>query len=153
MKAITLWQPWASLIADKRKRHETRSWCPPRTLKGEVMLIHAGKTVDKSYAKWFGYVDAEGAITCPTGCFVATARLYAVCQVQQQIIGADGDELAICNDAYNPHRKGIEIPVDDYGNFAPGRFLWEFIDVSPIVPPTPARGRQKIWDVGIGVRS
>jgi hypothetical protein len=26
MKAITLWQPWASLIAIGAKKYETRSW-------------------------------------------------------------------------------------------------------------------------------
>lgn len=26
MKAITIWQPWASLAAIKKKRYETRSW-------------------------------------------------------------------------------------------------------------------------------
>jgi len=40
MRAITLYQPWATWIADGDKRYETRSW---RTdYRGEI-LIHAGK--------------------------------------------------------------------------------------------------------------
>ena len=32
MKALTLHQPWASLIAHGVKTIETRSWAPPRSL-------------------------------------------------------------------------------------------------------------------------
>ena len=30
MKAISLWQPWASLVAEGVKTIETRSWAPPK---------------------------------------------------------------------------------------------------------------------------
>lgn len=41
-RAITLYQPWASLIALGVKNIETRSWPPPKTLIGERLLIHVG---------------------------------------------------------------------------------------------------------------
>ena len=50
MKALTLHQPWASLIADGRKTIETRSWPPPRTLVGERIAIHAGRQIGKPVA-------------------------------------------------------------------------------------------------------
>ena len=40
MKAITIWQPWASLLASGRKRYETRSWAT--TYRGPI-AIHAAK--------------------------------------------------------------------------------------------------------------
>ena len=41
MKAITVWQPWAQLLAEGKKHDETRSW---RTnYRGEI-LIHAAKS-------------------------------------------------------------------------------------------------------------
>ena len=41
MKAITVWQPWATLLGTGQKHNETRSW---RTnYRGEI-LIHAAKT-------------------------------------------------------------------------------------------------------------
>jgi hypothetical protein len=40
MKAITLWQPWATLLAVGCKHMETRSW--PTKYRGEI-LIHASK--------------------------------------------------------------------------------------------------------------
>ena len=47
MKAITLWQPWASMVAMGLKQNETRSWAPPKALIGERIAIHAAKRVPK----------------------------------------------------------------------------------------------------------
>lgn len=41
MKAITLWQPWASLVAEGVKTIETRSWAAPAGLIGQTIGIHA----------------------------------------------------------------------------------------------------------------
>ena len=43
--AITLHQPWASLIALGIKTVETRSWLAPERLLGQTVAIHAGKRV------------------------------------------------------------------------------------------------------------
>lgn len=50
MKAITLHQPWATLVALGVKTIETRSWAPPKALIGERLLIHAG--ADR---QWLGH--------------------------------------------------------------------------------------------------
>ncbi|MCB1462115.1 MAG: ASCH domain-containing protein [Nitratireductor sp.] len=50
MKAISLWQPWASLIAAGVKPYETRHWSPPRELIGQRIAIHAAKRVDRDAA-------------------------------------------------------------------------------------------------------
>lgn len=42
MKALTIWQPWATLIMIGAKPYEFRSWKPPRSLIGERLAIHAG---------------------------------------------------------------------------------------------------------------
>ena len=67
MKALTLYQPWASLIAVGAKTIETRGYRPPSTLKlGERFAIHAGKTrvpvgrapelYEPMAAKWGGHM-------------------------------------------------------------------------------------------------
>jgi hypothetical protein len=44
MRALSLWQPWASLWCSKRKVHETRQWrCSHRGW----LLIHAAKRFEK----------------------------------------------------------------------------------------------------------
>ena len=44
MRAVSLWQPWASLIADGRKKVETRHW--PMHYRGPL-AIHATQRVEK----------------------------------------------------------------------------------------------------------
>src|SRR5574344_473786 len=48
MKVLTIKQPWATLIMQKDKRFEFRSW--QTKYRGEL-LIHAGKSVDKEAMK------------------------------------------------------------------------------------------------------
>src|ERR1700731_1099317 len=42
MKAITIWQPWASLIMIGAKPHEFRGYPAPRFVRGQRIVIHAG---------------------------------------------------------------------------------------------------------------
>ena len=48
MKALTIKQPWATLIMQGNKRFEFRGW---KTKYREDLLIHAGKSIDKYLAK------------------------------------------------------------------------------------------------------
>ena len=50
MKVLTIKQPWASLIINKYKRYEFRSW--KTNYRGKI-LIHAGVSLDKESAKRF----------------------------------------------------------------------------------------------------
>lgn len=42
MKALTIWQPWASLIMAGVKPYEFRSWPAPKYVRGKRSAIHAG---------------------------------------------------------------------------------------------------------------
>lgn len=60
MKAITIQQPWISLILDGHKTDELRSW---RTNHRGILLLHAAKRADPKLLGEFGYHDApRGAI-------------------------------------------------------------------------------------------
>ena len=50
MKVLTIKQPWATLIMQKNKRFEFRSW--KTNYRGDV-LIHAGKGIDKEAVERF----------------------------------------------------------------------------------------------------
>lgn len=68
MKAITIKQPFASLIAAGLKEYEFRTW--KTNYRGEI-LIHAGKGIDKDAMKRFESLKLE----YPTGCIIAKAKL------------------------------------------------------------------------------
>lgn len=56
MKALTLLNPWASLIAYRSKRVENRTWKPPQTIIGQRIAIHAGKGNDPNVDEWLAQV-------------------------------------------------------------------------------------------------
>ncbi len=59
MKAITIRQPWATLIMQGVKRYEFRSW--KTNYRGEV-LIHAGKGIDKEAVERLSKYLPEGEL-------------------------------------------------------------------------------------------
>lgn len=49
VRALTVKQPWASLIASGIKQVENRSYPVPKTVRGQRVAIHAGKGFDSKY--------------------------------------------------------------------------------------------------------
>lgn len=73
MKALTIRQPWASLIALGVKRIETRSWRAPHALIGKTIAIHAGA----SPAAW-NALDAPSLMSDRTAITAVLAALPGV---------------------------------------------------------------------------
>ena len=102
MKAITLHQPWASLIAHGVKTIETRSWAPPRRLIGQRIAIHAGKTMVVSgrlhTATLSAILELYGigwGDRIPLGAVVATALLIDARQVAVERAGESPGRVAV----------------------------------------------------------
>ena len=75
MKALTICQPYAELIARGEKPIENRTW--PTSYRG-LLFIHAGKSLD-----WLGPEDGANYPGMAFGAFVATARLVDCVRVEQ----------------------------------------------------------------------
>ena len=92
MRALTVWQPWASLIAHGFKRYEFRRWRAPERFVGERIAIHAGSrkpTTDDIWSILDGIgggefslgedvrelIETTGLLDYPLGAIVATAVL------------------------------------------------------------------------------
>lgn len=150
IKVISLWQPWATLMAAGYKRIETRSW-PPRGLKsGQLVAIHAAKRwtederdicIDDPYFRRYltlaqrrGLWDFERP---PLGCVVAVARY-------QEAISTDAINTVNLPGAYQPQLV-ISYREDAFGNYGPDRYGWVFSEVRPL-EPIPLRGMQGIFD-------
>jgi hypothetical protein len=140
MKAISLWQPWASFIAIGVKPFETRDWAPPLWLIGQRIAIHAAKkAVEPDDREW---ARLAGASELPLGAIVCTAVLAGAYQC-----GANLKEKPWhCRVA---ERRGLATPeratikVDEFGDYDPGRWAWWLTDIEPAIP---ARGSQGLWD-------
>ena len=135
MKCISLWQPWASLIAIGAKRIETRSW--PISYRGPL-LIHAAKKWDKELAHlcwrepFRSYLHPHGLLErMPRGVIVCRCELHGCVQVS---------ELA---------RTIPDEPERSFGDYSEGRFAWLLRDAEPFEKPVPYRGMQGLFDVPI----
>ena len=170
MKALTLHEPYASLIASGRKRFETRGWPPPRGLIGERIAIHAAKhrgptvraAIEQHYPGFrvtcplpratdaLHAAHADGRILrFPLGRIIATARLVEASQVIEEAIddGSAAAGFARVRSLDVPLRKWA--PTDAYGDYRLGRWLWWLEGVRLLPTPRWATGRQGLWDCAI----
>src|SRR5579864_5186030 len=148
MKAITLTQPWATLVAEGVKRIETRSWST--SYRGPI-AIHAAKGWTASDRAFTLELVRRGLLRDhtdflaypPRGSVVAVANLVDVFRTEH------------CDDAapswwYRPAaiptRLFIPPREREVGDFAPGRFAWLLADVEALEQPRPARGALGLWE-------
>lgn len=128
--AITVYQPWASLIAYGFKEFETRHWQPPRKHIDQLIAIHAGKLWTDREQRWLKVYKQMfpeiGDMPAPLGCIVAMCRLTEV--VPSELLA----------ETVNRREKAT-------GNFEPGRFGWRLEVVKRADPPIAAQGKQGIW--------
>lgn len=144
MKAITIHQPWATLIAIGEKRFETRGWA---TSYRGPLAIHAGKKVDRDICMQepFRSVLAEHGYTAdnlPTGAVVAVAELSECFKVFRDVLGG----VVVLH----AERRKIHFSTLDkefsFGWFNSGRYAWGLDDVSRLPDPIPAKGQQGLWN-------
>lgn len=153
MKALTIWQPWATLIAFDAKPYEFRGWKAPKSLIGQRIAIHAGARpvkhkevasilealeesgdmnpgMIKEHAKVLLQSVLEGKYHLPHSCIVCTAVL--------------GEPVSARNLVENSSPVSNDSDREEHFNFA-----WPLTDIQPIIPPTPARGKQGFWNTNL----
>lgn len=163
MRAISLWQPWASAVALGSKRIETRHWAT--TYRGPL-AIHAAQRCVKSELyyyqcqwNWQGalrklrnppttpeqvkYGDKDWHLILPFGAILAVCNLTD-CRATDSHLAEFLDLKRI------PAGEGNEIfqwTERDMGNFEPGRFAWELSNIRPLLKPIPYKGHQGFFNV------
>ena len=139
MKALSLTQPWATLVALGIKKIETRSW---QTSHRGPLAIHASKGLPE-YARKFlrtdfiaAMVDAEYCY--PLGYILATVNLVDCLPMKSSVrsrgIFDDYPELEL-------DRRELAL-----GDFSEGRFAWVFEDMVLLPEPIPAKGALGLWE-------
>lgn len=146
MKALTLWQPWASLMALRFKLVETRGWSTKH--RGETAIHSALKTpsfvishLSEDFRKemercGFEYFPVQNNCCgyrhedqpMPTGAIIATGNLVAVLEVT--------DDL----------RADLSKRELTFGNYQDGRYAWFFEDMKPLPKPIWIRGNRLLWN-------
>jgi hypothetical protein len=154
MKALTLTQPWATLVAIGAKTIETRSWGTPHR---GPLAIHAAKGYPKEARQFaqepvvYEAMRVHGAsrlwpdiVGQPLGCVVATCKLADCVRISEWMYAADGAPAGILREwtyllAENLHER-------EFGDYGRGRYAWILVDVKPLLKPIPAKGSLGLWN-------
>lgn len=160
MKALTLTQPWATLIACGAKRIETRSWST--TYRGQI-AIHAAKGLgpvggkrglqeqcavpafESALGEWFERFGAmrsaeRAGWVMPLGAIVALAVLADVRRIDTKL------RAEVLAQTITPN----EI---EFGNYDSGRFAWYLEDVLYLEQPIECNGALSLWELPPEVES
>ena len=125
MKVLSIKEPFATLIKDKVKIYETRSW--KTNYRGEL-YIHASLSLSKSENvdlanKYLKSNINPGYILCKcelTDCILVTKEFI--------------DYI---------HKETNE---EDYGRYEEGRYAWKLKVIEVLDKPIKAKGRLGIWN-------
>ncbi|WP_028590339.1 ASCH domain-containing protein [Paenibacillus massiliensis] len=154
MKAVTVWQPWATLLAVGEKTNETK---PRRTHHRGPLAIHAAKHIDRAACE---VPEIKAALArhgytvdnLPTGAVVAICDLKECWSISR--LSGWGEfvtppvQLTADN---NPRTITWSGKVENnkeylFGNYDDGRFAWEMAEVLQLTEPIPAKGQQGMWN-------
>ena len=136
MKALSLIQPYATLILLGYKSYETRSW---QTSHRGTLAIHAsaGKPAwARQVAETDRYIKAALAKhgltfdTLPRGAILGTVGVSRMNAIDQAFIS---------------QLSPLEFACGDYS--IPGRYAWELYQPLALPEPVPCRGALSIWEV------
>lgn len=141
MKAITIRQPWASLMALGFKQQETRSW--DTKVRGSV-AIHAGLAMPCRLGQRVRYGDFEVEHD-RGGLLLRSDRLSWPYRLPLGAVVAIGDLFQT-----RSTNSGEHAPSDlerALGDHSPNRWAWSITSISTLGShPIEAKGRQGWWD-------
>lgn len=138
MKALTLQQPYATLIALGAKRIETRRWHPLEN-PGIIAIASSKKPMTAAQRGRLHAPPFSSALTTtdlPAGMIVALARCHRFERTEDV-------------SAVDLEREG------DFGDYRTGRWAWHFDSVvaldDPVPVPAPAKGKKdfrlSLWNL------
>lgn len=134
MKAISLLNPWAMLVAIGEKRYETRSWAT--SYRGRL-YVHASKGFPGDcailcdqhvFASALGDAGYGSWRSLPCGVLLASVDLVGCCRVESVRDRLTAQERA-------------------FGDYSDGRFAWVFENVQRLPEPIPAKGSLGLWTI------
>ena len=122
MKALTIKQPWASLIVNGIKEYEFRSW---KTKYRGKIYIRAGLSTNKSYLKYYEKYNLEYL----NGAIIGEAEITDCILIEEKF----SKEL---------NNKNSLV----YGNNHNGEYAWKLINVKKYDEPIYIKGKLGLWN-------
>lgn len=146
MYALTIWQPWATLIMAGAKPYEFRGYAAPRRIVGARIVIHAGKRAmrEPEIADLLTRLgDPDDHWT--TGLDAAIARPIleeALARPDHFPLGAGLGSARLGT----PVAAGTTVPAYiDSDRIDESKWAWPLTDVDSFEEPIPCAGAQGFW--------
>jgi hypothetical protein len=146
MRALTVWQPWASLILAGAKPIEWRGWPFPERMIGERIAIHAGaRPVKRSEIKELlldlHFHGQAGTSLVPEIAIPALERWHTS-------PGALPLSTVLCTAILGQPIKATDYAESrgiDSDRIDHAKYGWPLAGIEPVIPMAPARGMQGFW--------
>lgn len=128
IKALTLWQPYASAIVLGLKKFETRSWATK--YRGRIAIHSSLKPLSKSY---LALAEKYGISNTPPK--IPLGKVLAICELEDCIL---------MDEEFIKSQDPAEI---DFGDWRIGRYAWKLRVVEIFHEPKSTRGYQGLWNL------
>jgi hypothetical protein len=138
MKALTLWQPWATLVIIGAKTLETRSWATsyrgPLAIHAALAFPRERRELTRASVYMMTCLrettglkfDDEVLDALPLGCVLGTVDLTDCISTNKAFYLTDQERA--------------------FGDYSPDRFAWTLENPERFPVPIPARGYQGFWE-------
>lgn len=152
IKALTIWQPWASLILIGAKPYEFRGWKPPASLIGQRIAIHAGARPMRRGELQMLMLQLDQPERHGSPCLHADKARPLIDSALRNPAGLPLSHILCTAIVGEPKRgdgcaaefgQGAGNDSDREGTFNWG---WPLTDIEPLDPPEPAKGLQGLWN-------
>ncbi|MDR3408439.1 MAG: ASCH domain-containing protein [Methylovirgula sp.] len=156
MKALTIWQPWASLIIAGAKPYEFRGWRAPRSIIGQRIVIHAAarkmnllETLDLFRVLTMRDRSDDHRVDAAETCLVPEkalpilgmaigGELPMACGLGTAIVGEPRPGPEIAEEFSVPRANDSD--RDEHANWG-----WPMLDIEVWDASVPMRGAQGFW--------
>jgi len=123
MKALTIKQPWASLIIEGHKKYEFRSW--KTNYRGKI-LIHAGLSLEKDVQERFKNYNLDYKL----GYIIGEAEIV---------------DCILVDEKFNESLRNIDPIVYGRSNHVEN-YAWKLENIKKYDNPVPCKGKLSLWD-------
>ena len=145
--AISLWQPWASLIMARAKRFETRSWSTE--YRGPLVICAAKGGLGKAelYATLLDELFQRALLPILGLSHDLSIKEFADAAMD---LLPRGKALGCVNlvDCIGTELLGDHADLP-FGDFSHGRFAWKLDNVRPFDEPVPVKGKQGFFKIDL----
>lgn len=146
MKAISIKQPWASLIVHGIKDIENRTWACPKKYIGQRVLIHASGSHGKKFKVNLTNEQIKAAFAMiADGCMLGNIPFGSIID-SVEIVDCVINHPSVWAEKTENYTVGMNPKI--YEDITGKKIVYNWVLANPILfkEPIPAKGKLSFWD-------